>query len=283
MFILAKAGISCYDGVKGRGFTMKYAIYQMNVVSGNPDANREKVRNWVEDIIHEDTPDTIVLPEMWNTGYALDQLEHAADRDAEPTSSFLSDLAKTHHINIIGGSIGNKRTGKFYNTSLVFNRKGELVYEYDKIHLVPMLNEHNYLTGGTKKARLFELDGIKMGLIICYDLRFPELARQLALEGAEVLHIVAQWPSARKEHWKYLQIARAIENQLFVISSNTVGENETTTFAGESMMIDPWGNTIAAGSANKEETVRAALDMDIVPKIRKDVPIFTSRVPEMYD
>src|SRR5699024_8276589 len=167
-------------------------------------------------------------------------------------------------------------------TSLVFDRNGELVYEYDKIHLVPMLDEHDYLTGGTKKTRVFELDGIKMGLIICYDLRFPELARQLALDGAEVLHIVAQWPIARKDHWKHLQIARAIENQLFVVSSNTVRSNETTTFAGESLVIDPWGETVAKGSADKEETIQATLEMASVARIRKDVPIFRSRVPGMY-
>src|SRR5699024_4426765 len=136
-------------------------------------------------------------------------------------------------------------------------------------------HEHDYLTGGKKKVQTFELDGIKMGLIICYDLRFPELARQLALEGAEVLHIVAQWPIVRTEHWKHLQIARAIENQLFVISSNTAGANETTTFAGESMIIDPWGKTVSSGGADNEETITASLDMDIVPKIRKDVPIFS--------
>jgi len=261
---------------------MRYAIYQMDVESANPDANRKKVQHWIEHIVEDDRPDTVVLPEMWNTGYALTELERTADHDAEPSASFLSQLAKTHHINIVGGSIGNNRNGQFYNTSLVFNRKGELVYEYDKIHLVPMLKEHDYLIGGTKKARLFELDGIRMGLIICYDLRFPELARQLALEGAEVLHIVAQWPIERKDHWKYLQIARAIENQFYVISSNTVHANDTTTFAGESMIIDPWGETVAKGGSENEETIQATLQMDIVPKIRKDVPIFTSRVPEMY-
>lgn len=269
---------------KERGLTrVKYAIYQMDVESANPEANRDKVQHWIGEVVKGDKPDTVVLPEMWNTGYALAELEQTADHNAEPTASFLSQLAEKYHINIIGGSIGNNRSGHFYNTSLVFNREGELVYDYDKIHLVPMLNEHDYLTGGTKKARVFELDGIKMGLIICYDLRFPELARQLALDGAEVLHIVAQWPIARKNHWKHLQIARAIENQFYVISSNTVRANETTTFAGESMFIDPWGEIMAKGGSDKEETVRAELQMDMVPKIRKDVPIFSSRVPEMYE
>ncbi len=82
-------------------------------------------------------------------------------------STFLSNLAKKYHINIVGGSIPNKLDGKLYNTSLVFNRKGELVYEYSKIHLVPMLNEPLYLTGGKKKVETFELDGVKMGVIIC--------------------------------------------------------------------------------------------------------------------
>lgn len=261
---------------------MKYAIYQMDVVTANPEANRKKVADWVRECMEQEKPDTIILPEMWNTGYALAELEDTADRDAEPTTSFLSELAKTYKINIIGGSIGNKKADKFYNTSLVFNSNGELVYHYDKIHLVPMLNEHHYLTGGAEKACVFELDGVKMGLIICFDLRFPELARQLALEGAQVLHIVAQWPAARKEHWKYLQIARAIENQFFVLSSNTVGTHDETDFAGGSMIIDPWGNQIAVGDSIKEETIAASLDLTVVPKIREDVPVFSSRVPEMY-
>lgn len=262
---------------------MKYAIYQTEIIPANPEANRQRIGDWVREQVQHDKPDTIVLPEMWNTGYALSKLEETADRDAEPTTSFLSKLAKTHHINIIGGSIGNKRADKFYNTSLVFDRSGELVYEYDKIHLVPMLNEHHYLTGGQKRAQTFELDHIKMGLIICYDLRFPELARKLALDGAQVLHIVAEWPSARSAHWKNLQIARAIENQLFVVSCNIVGSNDDTEFAGASMVIDPWGETVAIGDSKKVETITATLDLSVVPQIREDVPVFSSRVPEMYE
>ncbi len=262
---------------------MKYAIYQMDVVTADPEENREKIQDWINERVKQDKPDMVVLPEMWNTGYALAELENTADKDAEPTISFLSDLAKKNNINIIGGSVGNKRADRFYNSSLVFNRHGDIVYQYDKIHLVPMLDEHKFLTGGQEKAHVFELDGIKMGLIICYDLRFPELARKLALEGAQVLHVVAQWPEARKDHWKHLQIARAIENQFFVVSSNTVGTHDGSPFAGTSMIIDPWGTTVAQGDPVKEETVMARLDLSVVPKIRKDVPVFSSRVPEMYD
>ncbi|GAB3062433.1 carbon-nitrogen family hydrolase [Virgibacillus ainsalahensis] len=262
---------------------MKYAIYQMKIEAANPKENRKNIEAWVQEITDQDKPDTIVLPEMWNTGYALTELENTADRHEEPSASFLSKLAKTYHINIIGGSIGNKKGEQFYNTSLVFNRNGERIYQYDKIHLVPMLNEHNYLTGGKEKVKPFELDNIKMGLIICYDLRFPELARSLALEGAQVLHVVAEWPEARVDHWKHLQLARAIENQFFVVSSNSVGVYDGTDFAGRSMVIDPWGKALAIGDSSKEETVTASIDLSSVDKIRKDVPVFDSRVPEMYD
>lgn len=262
---------------------MKYAVYQTEIVAGDPAANRKNVKQWVEEVTKQEQPDTIVLPEMWNTGYALSDLTNIADHEAEPSTSFLSNLAQTHHINIVGGSIGNQKQGKFYNTSLVFDRKGKLVYQYDKIHLVPMLDEPSYLTGGRQKVHTFELDQIKMGLIICYDLRFPELARQLALSGAQVLHVVAEWPSARRNHWKTLQTARAIENQFFVVSSNAVGSYNGTEYAGESMIINPWGTTIKIGGQNKSETLTATLDLSIVPKIREEVPVFASRVPEMYE
>src|SRR5699024_6589962 len=121
-----------------------------------------------------------------------------------------------YNVIIVGGSYANKKNGKVYNTSTVIDRTGKTVYEYDKMHLVPMLNEPAYLEGGKEKARVFEVEGVKMGLIICYDLRFPELARSLALEGAEVLYVTAEWPTVRKDHWKNLLIARAIENQMFV-------------------------------------------------------------------
>lgn len=261
---------------------MKYAVYQMDLIPGVPKDNREKVREWVQETVDKEKPDVLVLPEMWNTGFKLTELNELADVDDEPSASFLQELAKEHHVNIIGGSIANKKNGKFYNTSLVVDREGSVVYKYDKIHLVPMLNEHQYLSGGTKKVQTFELEGVKMGVIICYDLRFPELARKLALEGAQILHVVAEWPLARKNHWKNLLLARAIENQMYVVAPNIVGENEGEVFAGTSMIIDPWGDSIKTGSETQEETLTSSLSLDVVPKIREEVPIFSSRVPDLY-
>src|SRR5699024_5346847 len=161
---------------------MKHAIYQMEIVSGKPAENRNKVEKWVQQVVKDEAVDVILLPEMWTTGYTLDQLEDIADENGEPTTTFLQQLAHKYNVIIVGGSYANKKNGKVYNTSTVIDRTGKTVYEYDKMHLVPMLNEPAYLEGGKEKARVFEVEGVKMGLIICYDLRFPELARSLALE-----------------------------------------------------------------------------------------------------
>lgn len=261
---------------------MKVAVYQMDVEAGKPERNRERVREWISRTVNEEQPDVMVLPEMWTTAYTLPQLEEVADRDGEPTIGFLRELAKTYGVHLIGGSVANKRDGKFYNTALVVNREGELIYQYDKIHLVPMLDEPEYLSGGESRAEVFELDGAKMGLIICYDLRFPELARKLAVDGAEVLFVVAEWPSARKEHWKALQMARAIENEMVVVSCNRVGITGGTAFCGTSMIVDPIGKILAQGSEDREETVTTILDLTGVAKTRKAVPVFAGRVPELY-
>ncbi|UJL46242.1 carbon-nitrogen family hydrolase [Virgibacillus sp. NKC19-16] len=262
---------------------MKHAVYQMDIIAGDPGANRLKVEKWVNRTVKEEQPDIIVLPEMWTTGYTLAELEKLADVDGEPTTSFLKNMASRHNINIIGGSIANKKEDGIYNSSIVIDDRGNVIYQYDKIHLVPMLDEPRYLTGGKEKVQVFELGGVKMGLIICYDLRFPELARSLALQDVQILYVVAQWPTARKEHWKALQVARAIENQMYVVSSNRIGSYDGVDFSGNSMVIDPWGNVLKAGSGTEEETIVETLSLELVPKIRKDVPIFSSRVPKLYE
>lgn len=262
--------------------SMKIAVYQMELIPGSPQENREKVSRWVESQVKEDLPDIIVLPEMWTTSYVLEQLDLIADESSEPTKSFLSDLAKKHQINIVGGSIANKVNDKIYNTSLILDRNGDLVHEYSKIHLVPMLNEPAYLTGGEETVQTFELDGIRMGVIICYDLRFPELARKLALDGAQVLFIPAEWPKPRTNHWVNLQIARAIENQMYVISSNNVGSLEGVEYTGASLIVDPWGEVLAKGSENYEETLRGNVNPEKVLEVRRNVPVFESRVPDLY-
>lgn len=142
---------------------MKYSIFQMDIIAGKPDANRLKVSQWLEAEMRENKPDIVVLPEMWTTAYTLHALDKVADQGGAKTKSFLKELAMTFQVNIIGGSVANQKDGKFYNSSFVYSRNGDLVYEYDKLHLVPMLNEHDFLTGGAAVPEVFELEASKWG------------------------------------------------------------------------------------------------------------------------
>ncbi|SDH24564.1 Predicted amidohydrolase [Alteribacillus persepolensis] len=255
---------------------------QMDIVPGDPKQNRQNVETLVSKEVKQNQPDIIVLPEMWTTAYTLPQLTDIADHETSNTIPFLQQLASTHNVHLAAGSIAYQQGDDMFNRALIINRNGELVYHYDKLHLVPMLNEPDYLTGGKHKAQVFELGGIKMGVIICYDLRFPELVRALALEGAQVIFLPAEWPDARRDHWRYLQLARAIENQVYMISCNRIGTYNNTTFAGHSMIIDPWGSILAEGSTDQAEVIRASLSPEKVTEVRQQVPVFSSRVPHYY-
>ncbi|MGN7287477.1 carbon-nitrogen family hydrolase [Shouchella rhizosphaerae] len=263
---------------------MHVAVFQMEVLAGKPDQNRERVKTWVEQLCREqlERPLTIVLPELWTTGYQLEDLGELAEEEGGKTIAFLQQLARAHRIHMVAGSIATKKDGGIYNTALVIDAQGKLVYTYDKVHLVPMLNEPAYMQGGSVPPALFELDGVKMAVLICYDLRFPELARRLALEGAEVLFIVAEWPLARAMHWKALQQARAIENQFYLLSCNSVGSHNGTDYAGTSMVIDPWGEIIVEGSSTEEEWLQCKVDFSKAAEVRERVPVFSSRRPDLY-
>ena len=223
----------------------------------------------------------IVLPEMWNTGYALDQLDELADENGERTKNFLSAFAKKHDVNIVGGSCAVKRQGKFWNTAYDFDRKGQLINEYDKVHLFGLMQEDRFIAPGNSESS-FEIDGIKSSCVICYDIRFPEWERKLMSSGAKILFVSAQWPDVRIKQWEILLRARAIENQAFVVAANRVGDAPNDHFNGHSLIIDPFGEIIANGCSGQEEIVSAILDLSLVDKARGNIPVFKDRRLDLY-
>lgn len=262
---------------------MNIKVLQFKVSYGDVERNISKVKALFEEE-NLDKTDIVVLPEMWTTGYDLENVDTLACRNLEPAQSIISELAVKYAVNIVAGSVANiiDNTDDVYNTAFVIDREGELVYQYSKMHLVPMLNEPEYLTGGKEKVETFQLEGETFGLVICYDLRFPELFRDLTLKGATTIFVVAEWPLARKKHWETLLAARAIENQCYIIASNTYGEIVDQTFAGRSMIIGPFGDIVDEAGDNTEATVTGQTDGKEVERIRKEVPIFDSRKREMY-
>lgn len=261
---------------------LKFAVIQMDVKIGEVAHNIDVVQLKLKEAVsHQPKPDVIVLPEMWNTGYALTEINELADLEGKQINTILSTFAKEHKVNLVAGSIAEKRDTGVYNTIFAFDRDGKQISDYSKLHLFRLMDEEKYLQAGQKLGKL-TLDGIEAGMMICYDIRFPELSRSLALQGAKVLFVPAQWPHPRLHHWRTLLQARAIENQMYVIACNRMGTSGTSEFFGHSMVIDPWGEIIV--EAGEEDTILyGEIDLDVVEKVRQTIPIFADRRPQLYN
>jgi predicted amidohydrolase len=259
---------------------MKTALVQMDIVYGDVEANHAKARAFIDEGLSRGA-ELFVFPELWTTGYKLDEIKDMAESLEGMTIAMLSRIARENGVHIVAGSIPELSDGKIYNTACAIGKDGRIVGRYRKIHLIGLMAEDRYLSPGDEKC-LFHIDSMAAGIIICYDLRFPELPRALALQGARILFVPAEWPSVRGNHWRMLNIARAIENQTFVIAVNRVGSDPDNAFFGHSLVVDPWGEIVVEGSETKEELLIADIDPAFVDDIRQRVPVFQDRRPAFY-
>ena len=257
---------------------LRVTCVQLDMKLGAPEENFARAEEKIRAAAVSDRPDVVLLPETFNTGFFPQDLAACADRDGQRTRAVFSALARELKINIVAGSVADCRGGKFYNTSYVFSRTGACVASYDKTHLFTPSGEHNYFEMGSRTCR-FTLEGIPCGLIICYDIRFPELIRTLTVQGVDLLFVVSQWPSKRTMHLDALARARAIENQTFLALCNSAASD--TACAGHSAIIDPWGEYLAQAGEG-EETITADLDFSVIQGIRSSINVFRDRRPELY-
>lgn len=260
---------------------MKVSCLQMNMEFGNPIRNFEHAERIICEAMKE-KPDVLVLPETWNTGFfPREKLFELSCKDAAEVNSRIGGLAQKNGVNIVAGSVSNVRGSSVYNTAAVFDREGRCIAQYDKTHLFSPMGEDKYFTAGDHLCR-FTLDGIQCGIIICYDVRFPELVRTLALPGLDMLFVVSQWPKVRTFHLRTLTTARAIENQMFVVCCNSCGVTDDAVFGGSSSVIDPLGETLAL-AGETEEIIFADCNMDVLDEIRSNIPVFRDRRNELYN
>lgn len=258
---------------------MKIAICQMEIIQGDQNANRATAERMITEAANN-SAEVVVLPEMWTSGYDFAHLDEHKEPLEGPTYEFLSEIARKHNVWVVGGSHPVGFPEGVRNTSLTFDQNGELQNTYSKVHLIGLMAEDQYLVSGTD-CNVFDIDGHSAAVEICYDIRFPELARTYAVNGAKILFIPAEWPIQREDHWVTLLRARAIENQMFVVGANTAGKNENDVFNGHSMIIDPWGKTIA--EAGSEPTIMYSdVDLDLVNSVREKMPVFKDRKPSVY-
>lgn len=212
--------------------------------------------------------DLVVLPEIWSPGYfAFDSYADAA-ANAPLIRDRLSSLAAAHRIHLHGGSFVEEDGGDLYNTSVLFGPDGSVLGEYRKIHLFGYgSREPDVLTPGTHPT-VVDTDLGRVGMVVCYDLRFPELFRHMVDAGAEIVLVASAWPHPRVDAWSTLNRARAIESQIHVVAANGVGTTESgPSLCGHSVILDPWGTPLAQGG-DEPTLVLGRIDLDAVATTR---------------
>lgn len=243
---------------------MKIALLQLAILEKNKQAN---VAHGLQ-LARETAPDhdLLVLPEVWTTGYSLGHLAEEAEDEASGVVAVLQAVAVQNQCAVIAGSVPMRRNGKVYNTSVAIDKTGKLVNFYDKVHLFGLFNEERFFAPGNN-FQAYNLDGVCCGSTVCYDLRFPELFRHLALQGAKIIFCPSEWPTSRGDIWRLLAQARAAENHTFVVAVNCAGQFKGAPFFGHSMVVAPSGK-ILAEAGMEEEIISCTIDLAEIDKVR---------------
>lgn len=256
----------------------KISLAQLHICGGEPDQNLKTAVQMVESAARSGSQ-FILFPELWSTGYDLANASRLALRSPEILAE-LSRLSSQNQI-YIGGSLLEAVGQKLYNTFSWIAPAAAEIPTYRKIHLFRLMDEEKWLAAGDALQAVPAPWG-QTGLAICYDLRFPELFRRYAVQGAHGLALSAEWPARRVAHWQTLLKARAIENQCFVFGTNCVGPVFNEQFGGCSAAVTPWGEVLVEGSPTNEELLTAEIDTEVLEQARSFLPVFQDRRPDLY-
>jgi omega-amidase len=231
----------------------------------------------------------VSLPEIWNCPYVSKYFREYSEPEGGETFQFLSRLARENDILLIGGSIPESDDGKVYNTSYIFDRKGNLIGKHRKAHLfdvdikggIRFMESETFSPGD--KATVVDTEYGKMGVAICFDVRFPDLFRKMADMGAKFVVLPAAFSKKTGEdHWDFALRGRALDNQIYLAAASPARDPEGPYVCyGYSRIIDPWGRVLAT-AATEEAIVYGEIDLDYVEDVRNQLPILKNRRPELY-
>ncbi|MGH9364433.1 MAG: nitrilase-related carbon-nitrogen hydrolase [Thermoanaerobaculia bacterium] len=254
---------------------MEIALLQLDIAWENVPENHRRAARLLEAAATAGAR-LAVLPEMFSTGFSLDagRLAQASGGESE---SFLQAEAKALDLFIVA-SIPEAGTPRPRNMALVVSPEGT-VARYAKIHPFSYAGEHRHYEAGDRVVTV-AIDGVRVTPLVCYDLRFPEPFRVAAAE-TDLFLVVANWPELRREHWRTLLRARAIENQAYVAGVNRVGDGDNQHYTGESAAIAPLGETLVEGGS-EEGVLLASVDPGVVAKLRTRFPALDDRRPSAY-
>jgi omega-amidase len=265
----------------------KIALCQMKVVD-------DKKKNLVRAVkmIKEagKTADLVVLPEMFNCPYDINKFpEYAEESDNSLSLSEVSLAAKKANVYLVAGSVPEREGKQIYNSSFFFDPQGEIIGSYRKMHLFDIdvpeeisFKESETLSAGDHLS-VVDTDLGKIGICICYDLRFPELLRLMTLQGAQLIVVPGAFNlTTGPVHWESLIRARAVDNQVYMAAASPARDLTASYVAyGHSMIVDPWG-TVLAKAGSLEEIVYSEIDISYLEKVRKDLPLLQNRRTDIY-
>lgn len=265
------------------------AVVQMKPRLGEAEENLVKMSETISTIASQQRVDLIVFPELITSGYELGlRFTELAQRVPGPTINLLSQRANEYGVYIAFGMVTKERVESvLYNSAILVGPDGELLEAYNKIHL---RGEERMAFREGFKLPIVPTEIGNIGLMIGYDLAFPEVARSLVLDGADILCVMANWEAAQIDEWKTYLRARAYENSVFMAGANRIGEDVTLSFGGESMIVGPRGQ-IHASLANEtdpetgeplEGFAVARVDLDEVRKYREEYQFIQNRQPTVY-
>ncbi len=259
---------------------------QMSAVSADFDTNCEKVTSLFDDfyskagicgVQKENRPDIVFLPEVWTLGWDTECFQECALKN-ESAVEFLSYLAKKYNVNIVGGSYIRKIDNEYRNTCPIIDRSGTLCAMYDKIHLYSPDGEAKVVTSGNAPL-IVSIEGLKIGLSICYDIRFPELFRSYITSEnkPDMLVNLSAWPKTRRAQYEVMAKARAVENQSYFLALSQTGLIKNDIYnSGYSLLVHPMGDTLA--SLNEDEGfIFETVDTNVVDNVRTTYPNLLNR------
>lgn len=268
---------------------IRIALCQMNVVD-NKEENLNKASLMIAESVNENA-DFIVLPEMFNCPYSNDKfIEYCEEENDSPTLTRISALAREHKIYILAGSIPEKEGNNLFNTSYLFDKSGNIIAKHRKMHLFDIdvkdritFKESDVLTAGNDFT-IADTEFGKIGIGICYDIRFPELARIMVENGALILFYPGAFNmTTGPAHWELLFKSRALDNQVYCVGvAPALNEDASYHSFGHSIITNPWGDIIAEADT-KEELIIGEIDLSEIKKIREELPLLKNKRRDLYE
>jgi predicted amidohydrolase len=257
------------------------AAVQMFPKLAEPQDNLARIGQWLDKICTEQRVDVVVFPELVTTGYECGvQFTDLAERVPGPTVNLIAQRAADYGTHVIFGMVAKEKVESIlYNAAVCVGSDGEVLGRYNKVHL---RGEERLAFRPGFRYNVWDLEFGSMGVMLGWDLAFPEVARSLALDGAELICLCANWENPNADEWRAYLLARAYENCVYMTAANRVGEEYSYTFFGDSMVVGPRGQVYGTVDGGEEGYVIARVDLDEVRRYREELQFFQCRMPQAY-